>query len=449
MNLYRSRGLSLFLLVVPFSFVLPAAASDLTTAWRAASSHDATYAAADAALRAAQEKIPQGDALLAPRVDLQVNANEGWQSYDSGKSSVKAGSRTQGQQVGTTFSLSKPVYDVASSVARDRLRKEAAQAQVQFAGARQDLMLRVSRAYFDVLLARENLRLAQAQKEAIQQQLGLATQAYQLGMTSVTDADDAQARFDNTAATESAAQIDLENKSDAFRTLTGLESAGISDVPSSVVDALPTGAQMDALVLQAGDANTNVLLQKLGVDIAHRAIDGYRLSATPVLSAVANLGHQFEAGSISASGGRDLTRHASVGLVLTIPLADGGERRSLMRQALALEDQQVSLLEAARREAQRLARAYAADLRGGAQRIASLRRARISAENSVKSNQTGREVGVRTTIDVLNAEQGYYQTLFNLSAARYEQLFNQLQLLAVAGALNEASLAEVNAALIH
>ncbi len=424
----------------------PARAADLVEAWQAARAHDATYAAAQAALRAALEKIPQGDAVLASHIDLVANATQARDDYHSGDSAAKASALTHGQQVGAALAWTKPLYDAAGAVTRDRLHREAEQARVVHAQAVQDVILRVARAYFDVLLAQDNLRLVSAQKGAIAQQLGLARKTYELGLASVTDADDAQARFDSSEAAEVAARTDLDAKAAAFVELTALDPMTLKAVSPHQLDTIPAPEQLDDLVAHARDSNPDVLQLALGVQIAHRQIDQYRLASTPVVSVVASYGHQIDAGSISSSGARDRTGSAAIGLQLSMPLMDGGARRSLERQAVALEDQQAQSLEGARRTAERLARQYAAAVRDGARRIASLERARVSGENSVNSNTTGREVGVRTTIDVLNAEQAYYQTLYSLSAARYDVLFARLQLAAEAGALDERMLADVNAA---
>jgi outer membrane protein len=426
----------------------PVRALDLVGAWQGARSHDATFAAAEAGLAAALEKIPQGDAVLASHVDLVATATQARQDYRSGDAAVQPSATTQGQQVGAALTWTQPVYDVAGAVARDRLHREAEQARAVYDQARQDLILRVARAYFDVLLAQDNLQLAKAQEQAIGEQLGLARQTYELGLTSVTDADDAQARYDNVVAVEVADVIDLEAKADAFRTLTGLEPAALQAVSPQLLARAPAPASLESSVAAARLANPLVRELELGVQIAHRQIDQYRAAATPVVSVVASYGHQLDAGGISTSGARDHTGNAALGLQLSMPLFDGGNRRSLERQAAHLEEQQAQGLEAARRDAERAARQFAASVRDGARRIESLDRARVSGENSVNSNRTGREAGVRTTIDVLNAEQSWYQTLYTLSAARCDWLFDRLQLAAQAGALDVAALAEIDAATV-
>jgi outer membrane protein len=422
-------------------------ATDLVEAWRAARGHDATFAAAEASLRAALEKIPQGDALLASRLDLVATGAQARQDYRSGDSDVKPSAVTQGQQIGASLAFSKPVYDMASTVARDRLHREAEQAQAQFDQARQDLMLRVARAYFDVLLAQDNLKLAVAQEQAIAEQLGLAKKSYELGVTSVTDADDAQARYDSVVATEQADRTDLEARSDAFRTLTGLSAESLRAVAPTALPGLIDAAAMDDQVATARANNPTVRQLELGVQIARRQIDQYRLASSPVVSVVAGYGYQRDSGSISTSGARDRTGNASIGIQVSVPLLDGGSRRSLERQAVYQEDTQAQSLEAARRDSERLARQFAAAVRDGGKRIASLDRASHSGENSVNSSRIAREAGVRTTIDVLNAEQAWYATLYSLSTARCDLLYNRLQLAAQAGALDVASLEQINTAI--
>lgn len=426
---------------------MSANATDLLEAWQAARTHDASFAAADASLQAALEKIPQGDALLASRLDLVASGAQARLDYRSGDSAVKPSAINQGQQLGASLAFSKPVYDMASTVARDRLHHEADQAQAQFDQARQDLMLRVARAYFDVLLAQDNLRLAVAQEQAISEQLGLAKKSYELGLASVTDADDAQARYDSVVATEQADRTDLEARSDTFRTLTGLSAASLLPIAPAVLPGLVDATSLDTQVAATRANNPTVRQLELGVQIARRQIDQYRLSASPVVSVVAGYGYQRDSGSIASSGSRDRTGNASVGLQVSIPLVDGGARRSLERQAAHLEEEQSQSLEATRRDSERLARQFAAAVRDGGKRIASLDRASRSGESSVNSSRIAREAGVRTTIDVLNAEQAWYSTQYSLSAARCDLLYNRLQLAAQAGALDIPSLEQINAAI--
>jgi outer membrane protein TolC len=122
-------------------------------------------------------------------------------------------------------------------------------------------------------------------------------------------------------------------------------------------------------------------------------------------------------------------------------------RQSQLRQAMLLEDQQAFAVEAARNDAVLATRQYFSAIRDDAERIRALESARDSAQSSLDSSKIAQTVGVRTIIDVLNAEQNRDQTLYNLAAARYDYLLSQLQLAASAGALDEDALSRVNAGL--
>jgi outer membrane protein len=333
-------------------------------------------------------------------------------------------------------------------VTRDQFHKQAEQAEVQFLVAQQDLVLRAAKAYFDVLLAQENLNLVKSQKEAVSQQLAQAQKMFEIGLSSVTDSDEAQARYDTIIASEIAAQNDLEVKANAYRNLTALDPATLLPISAVVADSdIRTDevrAGLPVLIDQARNDNLSVRAQQLGLEIARFAIDRYRLANAPVVSLVASYGHTLENGSISSSGGRDNTGAASVGLQLSIPLYTGGARNSQLREAVALADQQLNTLEAVQRDAQQLTTQYFLDVASGEARIRALEQARVSASSSLESSKLGREVGVRTTIDVLNAEQNYYQAIYNLVAARYGYLFSKLQLAASVGDLDEKELVGVN-----
>jgi outer membrane protein len=426
----------------------PVHATDLLAAWQSARGHDATFAASQAGLRAAREKIPQGDAVLAPRIDLNADGGHANETYTPGIPSESHPRETnRGQTYDVGLKLTKPLYDAVGSVTRDRLHKEAAQAEVEFMQAGQDLMLRVARAYFEVLLARESLNLAGAQKQAITEQLGLAKQSYELGIAPITDVNDAQSRYDTVDAAQIAGATDLEVKSNTFRQLTGLDPLSLAPISPTLDARPPEAGSLDRWLADTQVGNTNLRSLALGVEIAHRTIDQYKLHNSPVLSLVAGYGRLYENGSISTSGGNDRTNNGTIGVQLTIPLFDGGNRRSQMRQAVATEDQQRDTLEAARRDAENATRQFFASVRDGAARIKALERARDSGASSLDSSKVGREVGVRNAIDVLNAQQSYFQTLYNLSAARYDYLYNQLQLAASAGALDQPALGAVNAGL--
>ncbi|HEY4072347.1 MAG TPA: TolC family outer membrane protein [Herbaspirillum sp.] len=427
-----------------------AQATDLLSSWQAALVHDANFSAARNALTAGMENSVQGDAAVLPQVALTGNAGQVKTNYQAGRNVANTPSTSnQGQQYGMGVTLVQPIYDVTATVRRDAMNKQTRQAEIQYRIAEQDLILRVAKAYFDVLLARENVNLINAQKEAIGLQLAMAKKSFNIGSATITDTNDAQARYDAVLGTEIAAQSDLDIKSSAYRQLTELDAAQLAPISDTLLPASPQPASLRSWLAQANDTSLTVLAQQIGLDITAIDVRLYRLEGAPTISLVASYAAQIDSNGISHSGARDRTANGAIGLQLSIPLYSGGERNSQLRQAVALREQQRDTLEATRRDAEQLVRQSFLGVTSGSAQIKALEQARISGASSVASSKLGREVGVRTTVDVLNAEQNYYQTLYNLGAARDQYLLSQLQLAASVGQLNEAALSNVNGYLAH
>ncbi|MEI7681805.1 MAG: TolC family outer membrane protein [Betaproteobacteria bacterium] len=430
--------------------LFPAHSADLVASWQAARTHDAAYSAAKNALAAGMEYAAQGNAAVLPQLTLTSSAIELKTDYQPGQESGKTPSSSAlGQQYALNLLLSQPIYDSAATVKRDEFRKQAAQAELQFRIAEQDLMLRVAKAYFEVLVARQNLALVNSQKEGIALQLAMAKTRFRIGSATITDTNDAQARYDAILANEITTLNDLSYKSGTYRRLTGLDPEQLQPASETRQPSAPEAADLTTWLAQAADASLSVKAQQLGLDIAAMEIDRYRLETAPTLSLVAKYGGRIDAPGISQSGGRDMINTSSIGLQLTVPLYTGGARSSQFRQAVALREQQKDNLEAARRDAEENTRLAFLGVTGAAAQIKALEQARISGASSVASSKRGRDVGVRTTVDVLNAEQSYYQTLFNLVAARYQYLLSKLQLAASIGRLDESELTRVNDFLSH
>lgn len=418
-------------------------AADLLEAWQAARQHDARFTAASHALAAGSELAAQGDALLRPQIGVDASAKQLRKDYNAGGAlaSSKAG---VGQQYLAALALRQPLYDRVSEATRSQSHRLADQARVRYLLAEQDLVLRTSKAYFDVLIAQESVSLADAQAEAVSVQLAQAQKMYEIGLSPVTDRDDAQARYDAIQAAGIAARNDLDIKAAAFRRLTGLSAQRLAPVAPHAMERAAEIDSLEMVLARARQESPLVRVQQLGVEMARLEIEKYRLESSPLVSLTASVGPQFDHGGIASSGGRDRTLNASIGLVISVPLYTGGARESRYRQALAQEQEQVSTLEAAQRDAEQLVQQHFLELSNGVARVQALEQARMSAETAVASSKLGREVGLRTVLEVLTVEQAYFQTLYNLVAARYGVLFSRIQLAAVLGDLQESRISEIN-----
>ncbi|UXY16226.1 TolC family outer membrane protein [Chitiniphilus purpureus] len=419
------------------------AAADLLQSWRAAQQYDATYQAARHALDAGREKNNQARALWLPKVTLDGSAQKSREQYHAGSETLPDSS-ANGEQYSAAVSAAQPIYRADVMVGSDQLRKQADLAEVQFRDAEQLLILRTAQAYFEVLAAQERVQLAVSQKEAISQQLAQARKSFEVGVATITDTNEAQARYDAILASEIAARNDLEIKHNAFQLLTGLDPAALATISEDLRPTGPQPAALESWVERAQNENLAVRSQGLNLDISRREIDRYRVSTAPTLDLVAKYGNTWASEELSRSGGRDRTENTTIGLQLSIPLYTGGERSSKYREAIANRDRESLTLEAAKRDSVKQVKQAFLGVQSGAAQIEALEQAQKSSLSSLESTKLGREVGVRTTVDVLDAEQKYYQTRYDLVVARYQYLYARLQLAYAVGDLDEADLLEVN-----
>jgi outer membrane protein len=422
-------------------------AADLLASWRAARAYDANFSAAGNALSAGLEKSKQGDSLILPQVALTANMGQARTIVAPGDPAI-AGTVGQGPQYGSAVSLVQPIYDASAFATRNELKVQTQQAQVQYRLAEQDLILRVAKAYFEVLLAQENVNLVKAQMDAVSQQLAQAKKTFSVGSATITDTNEAQARFDAIVASEISARNDLDLKRAAYRQLTNLDPLTLVPISETRTPTPPQPAVIDPWLAQAQSDSLAVIAQELGIRISKSEIERYRLQASPTLALVASVGRQWDGSGSASPGFTDRTSSNTIGLQLTIPLYTGGYRSSRYREAVSLANEQRDTLEAIVRDAQQTARQSFLGVETGAAQIKALEQARVSSESSVASSKVGRDIGVRTTVDVLNAEQIHYQNMYNLVAARYQYLLSKLQLAASVGKLNEGELESVNSWLV-
>lgn len=434
MQRFAIRALSLAVIVATGSAAM---ASDLLKVYQEAKKYDATYAAAEAALRAGQEKSEQGRSLLLPEVSVSGNYRH------SGGDNTYANGNTRGYALSAT----QPLYNAAATVGNSQLQEQARLADVTFAAAKQDLILRVAQAYFDVLYSQDSLEFVRAQKEAVSQQLAQAKKQFEVGVATITDTHEAQAKFDGIVATEIAAENDLAVKQNAFLQLTGVPADGLAPLSTKMQAGPPEPADINAWVKLAEQRSLAIDAQRGALAIAEAEIDKYRLLRQPTVGLSASYGENWYSGNLGAANGTKGITSSSIGVQVNIPLYTGGNTSSKLRESIALRDQAQSKLEAARRDAAQNTKQAFLGVKAGAAQIRALEQALVSSQSSLDSTKLGREVGVRTTLDLLNAQQQVYSTKRDLAQARYSYLLNQLRLSSAVGDLAEKDIEAVNAKL--
>ncbi|WP_296492206.1 TolC family outer membrane protein [Rhodoferax sp.] len=437
MNL-RQLPLSLALTA---AFSLPAQAQSLVELYGAALNFDAAYQSARSQYQANLSKAEQAKAGLLPSANLAVGANR----YNS-TSNVQSFEQTYGNQV-ATISASQPLYRPANVATAAQGKKSADVALAQLQAADQELIVRVSQAYFDVLAAGDSLDFVKAQKSAVSEQLASAKRNFEVGTATITDTREAQARFDLVLAQEIAAENDLRVKKVALDQLTGKAGAAPKPLSIPVVIAPVTPDNVNNWVDISEQQSPVVRQARLGLDVAQLETQKAQAGHKPTLDLTGSYTKTHNDGSSNLSQDSN-TNFAAVGLSLNLPLFAGFATQNRIRETLALEDKARSDLEAAKRGVAQATRTAFFGVESGLGQVKALEAAEASSQSALDATKLGYQVGVRINIDVLNAQTALFDTKAKLAKARYDVLLAGLKLRQANGTLTAGDLDAVNALLV-
>jgi outer membrane protein len=416
-----------------------AGAADLLTLYRDALLTAPVYPSARAQYAATAERLPQARAGYLPQVNGSANI---FRNYEHREGLPDINFTTKSAAI----TLAQPIFRMQSWIAISQAQKLVMQAESVLASAQQDLALRVAQAYFDVLLAQDNVALSQAQKTAISEQLAQAKRNFEVGTATIVDTLEAQARFDQATAKEIADRNDLEVKRRALQVLLGKLPDALTPLRDPLELAAPAPADVEAWVRAAGDSSLAIAIARANLDIAQQEVGRQRAGHLPTLDLSASATRGVDP-TRSADGISAVANDATIGLTLSIPIFSGGLTQSRVREALALRDRAQQDLETQERNVAQAVRAAYLNVTSGISQVHALEQALVSTQSQLDSTILGRDVGVRTSVDVLNAQQQVFQTRRDLQQARYNYLVNTLRLKAATGQLEEVDVQTVNTAL--
>ena len=416
-----------------------ASAADLLDVYHEALARDPVFASARAFYQAGQEALPQARAGLLPTINLSANVNRN-QRETQGSPQLDFNTNSY------SLSLTQPLLRVQNWIAVGQAGLQVKQSEAVFYDAQQSLIVRSAQAYFDVLLAQDNVMLSGAQKTAIGEQLAQAKRNFEVGTSTIVDTYEAQAKYDLALAKEIADQNDLEIKKRALQQLIGKMPDTLAPLKDKLSLPLPQPNDMDAWVA-ASDTGSPIIKQfQAAYEIASKEVERSRAGHYPTIDLVGGYTDSKSPTSNFTGGlGANISsKSAQVGLQLALPLFQGGATQSRVRQALANKEKAEQDLENTRRTVAQSVRQSFLGVTSGAAQVKAFEAAQLSNQSSLDSTVLGREVGVRTGVDVLNAQQQLFQARRDLLAARYNAILSQLRLKAASGRLQEEDLAEVN-----
>ncbi|MGE0347997.1 TolC family outer membrane protein [Hydrogenophaga sp.] len=430
-------------LVLGTLFTSGARAQSLVQLYEAARGFDATYLSARSQYDASLAQAAQARAGLLPQAGLGAVAS--WARRDiSGNSALSGSSDSQS----ATLSASQPLYRPANKLANDQAELSVDIARARLTQAEQDLIVRTSQAYFDVLAAQDTLAFVQAQKTAVAEQLAAAKRNFEVGTTTITDSREAQAQYDLVLAREIAAENDLRVKKLALDQLVGRSAVAPLPLISPVTLPELQPADPQAWVNRTADTHPAILQATRNLEIAELETSKAEAGHKPTLDLVGQYQVARGPSTTLPTAGNMRTNTASVGLQFNLPLFAGYAVQNRVKETLALEEKARNDLEAARRSIDLSTRSAFLGVVSGQGQVKALEAAEASSQSALDANRLGYQVGVRINIDVLNAQSQLFQTKRDLAQARYNVLLSGLRLRQASGALLPEDLQAIDALLV-
>lgn len=447
-----SRIVSRILLpVAAGACALPAAAADLQVIYQRAIANDPLIREADANRLAARESKPQAWAALLPQVNASGRYDEDDSEFDGSFVSPEGVTPQVRDSDGDTkawqLSLRQSVFSWQNWATLRRASAEVAQAESDYQAAQQDLILRTSEAYFNVLAAQDTLEAAQAAHDAIARQLEQSEKRFEVGLIAVTDVQEAKAAYDSATAALIQAKRTLATTGERLRELTG-EAYDELDKPGDDMPlASPNPANEADWVKLAMDQNARLISSRLAADITRENVSVERGGHLPSLDLVITHNDSEETATISGTQAGDVNNQfqgTTYSLQVTVPIFAGGGTHSRVRQAQYRNTAARERLERTARETERETRDAFLGVNSEMARVQSLKQAVESAKTALEATEAGYEVGTRTSVDVLEARRRLFEAQTNYARSRYDYLLNVLRLNLAAGTLDQTELSEIN-----
>lgn len=440
---------------------VPARAENLIDVYLAAVRSDPVLREAEMRKMAALEAKPQARGLLLPQADVSgqyyrsesdgsVTDSEDADGDDTTPernyftSGYKAKDDTWQYEARLTQSLFR--WDQWQNL--KRADATVAVAEANYRAAQQDLLVRVSTAYFDVLAAEDTLGAAEATLEALTRQLEQADKRFEVGLIAITDVQEARAAHDNATAAVIAAKRTLATTQEVLRELTNQTYTTLAKPAEHMPLDAPTPADEQGWVDRALEENLSVIAARLETEVASRDVKVARSGHLPTVDLFASR-NQFEADATQTVAGRtnpndsDATEDR-IGVQVTIPIFSGGATQSRVRESVYLHRASREKLEGTMRAAERETRdAYLGVLAERA-RVQALAQAVKSSQTALEATEAGFEVGTRTTVDVLASRRTLFEAQRDYARSRYDYLINIVRLESAAGGLVQDDLATIN-----
>ncbi|HET7663410.1 MAG TPA: TolC family outer membrane protein [Rhodanobacteraceae bacterium] len=428
---------------------------DLLDAYQQALANDPVLAQQVAQRNSTKENVPLSRAQLLPHLSAglsfqQTSGNSGFGNngicQDTTGQPVACPDYGHSRSRNASIQLTQTVLDFSKYANLSAAHAQADSADAQYQAALQNLIVRVTTAYFDVLTAKDQVNFAKANLDSLKRQYNQAEQRFKVGLSAITDVQDAKAHYDTAQANLIVAQNALNDSREALTQITGQPVSDLEELTDKLPMTPPTPNQLSTWVDQARLNNPNILAQQYNVESAEHSITAARDARLPTIDASVSYGKGatwYQNGPYRSQPG-----NTTIGLTLNVPIFAGGATHAQIKQSIYQRDSAQAALTQQRRLVVRNTRNYFRSVTSGISQVEAARQAVISSESALKATKAGFLVGTQTITQVLFAQGTLLQSQQQYSQARHQFILNKLLLEQAAGSLNVKDLKLVNALLV-
>ena len=419
-----------------------ASAENLLQVYSHAKAYDPQLKAFEENFLAVKESINQANAALKPQVGLSASSTLSNQhTYNSAASDGSTDIFSNSYSV----NLTKPLYNKSLKAVTAKAQAAVAQSGASLENSKQDLIIRTAESYFNILLNKENLTFAQAEKKAIGKQLEQVKAHFEAGIVAITDVKETQSRYDQSGAQVISSSNQLELAKEALRVITGRSYKQFSGNGGGIKLVKPNPANIDTWINLAEKKNKQIQASKHAIQVAQKNLEQQRAGRKPTVDLVASHGGTLSRYGSSSSNNDQI--NTAVGVQLNIPLYTGGATSSNTRDALhRVKQAQHELTLQQQLIQQQVSSAYLTVI-SDISRTQSLQQALNSTQTALEATQAGFEVGTRTAVDVLLSLRNVFAAKRDFASARYNYLLNTLKLKQAAGTISVNDIKQATALL--
>jgi outer membrane protein len=405
---------------------------------------DAQYASARSSLDAAKTLPGQARGQMLPQLSINGSRieNETENTLTTTNAVRDYDFVAKNASLNLSMALIRPQLWISYAQSRTQLRQ--AEAQFEFAG--HDLLIRVAQAYFDTLLAEDNLKFVGEQKSAISEQLTQSKRYFDAGVGTITDVNESQARYDTIVAQEIAAENQLEIRIRALEQIVGGVHRKLARLSDKFLLESPVPSEIESWIEVALENNPQVRAALNSLQVAEKEVHRSFSAHLPSVDLVATRSLQKDPGYTTLN---QRVESSTVGIQVSIPLFSGGTTQGKVNQNAALREKARNDYEETRRAITLQTRQHFLNIMSGIARVRALEQAAKSNELALYSARKGQEAGLRTSFDVLNAQQLLFSAKRDLAQARYDYVMSRLKLRGAAGLLNDSDIQLVQSWLEH